>query len=144
MASTQKIRTWNKFSNTERWLVSQAFVLLPFVNLHLKLLGFKRTYALLRFWLPKTAPCCPSLIHKTVQSASIAAKYHPWATCLRKSLVLWFLLRRQQIAVEFKIGTRFEREEFQAHAWVEHQGTVVGDRQGIQQCFRVFSNFKLQ
>lgn len=41
--------------------------------------------------------------------------------------MLWYLLRRQGIAAELQIGTRFEGE-FQAHAWVEYQGDVVGDR----------------
>jgi hypothetical protein len=79
----------------------------------------------------------------TASMVKIAAKYYKWATCLRKSLALWFLLRRQGIPTELQIGTRFEKEEFQAHAWVEYQGFVVGDRQFVKQHFVSFENLNL-
>jgi hypothetical protein len=76
----------------------------------------------------------------TASMVKIAAKYYKWATCLRKSLALWFLLQRQGITSELQIGTRFEKEEFQAHAWVEYQGYVVGEPSGVKQHFASFEN----
>ena len=140
---TQKTRTWKKFSNTERWLVLQALILFPLVASFLKLWGLKRTYYFWSFFLSEPEPRSLSLLHTTVRSVQIAAKYHTWATCLRKSLVLWFLLRRQKIAAELQIGTRFEGKEFQAHAWVEYQGNVIGDRHSVQQHFTTFNNLNL-
>lgn len=84
-----------------------------------------------------------SQILTTTSMVKIAAKYYKWATCLRKSLALWFLLRRQGIVTQLQIGTRFEKEEFQAHAWVEYQGYVVGDRQMVKQHFTSFENLNL-
>ena len=169
----QKTRTWRKFSLHERYLLLQALILLPLIHLSLNVWGFKRTYSILRniavfSWMQHevnlTPPSAPlSLLRRedgewgignrensissqmltTVSMVKIAAKYYKWATCLRKSLALWFLLRRQGILTELQIGTRFEKEEFQAHAWVEYQGFVVGDRPQVKQHFVSFENLNL-
>ena len=89
-----------------------------------------------------------SQILTTASMVKIAAKYYKWATCLRKSLALWFLLRRQRITTELQIGTRFYEGEFQAHAWVEYQEYVVGverhsvadQHQMVKQHFASFEN----
>ena len=143
----QKTRTWRKFSLYQRYLLLQALILLPLIHLSLNLWGFKRTYSILgnignREWgiaesavlgspqveqLSKRGNRENSISEQILTTASMvktAAKYYKWATCLRKSLALWFLLRRQGISTELQIGTRFEKEEFQAHAWVEYQGML--------------------
>ena len=140
---TRKIQTWQSFTDTERWLLIRSLILLPLVDLCLKLWGLQRTHTLLSYLLPQPIRSA-SQLHTTVNAVKIAAKYHTWATCLRKSLVLWFLLRRQGIAAELQIGTRFNEGEFQAHAWVEYQGDVVGDRRSIREYFTTFNNLKLE
>lgn len=147
----QKGRTWRKFSDTERRLLIQALILLPMVALSLKLWGLQRTHCLLvKFLSPQltsklpislllSAPYSPaSILITTTNIVKIATKYYNWATCLRKSLVLWYLLRLQGIAAQLQIGTRLDGGEFQAHAWVEYQGYVVGDRQEVQQYYATF------
>ena len=166
-------RTWRKFSFHERCLFLQALILLPLIHLSLNLLGFKRTYSILGniavfSWMqhevnltPPPAPLsllrrgdgewgmendensASSKIFTTANTVKIAARYYKWATCLRKSLALWFLLRRQGIATELQIGTRFEKGEFQAHAWVEYQGYAVGEPSGVKQYFTSFENLNL-
>ena len=140
----QKTHTWKKLSLYENYLLLQALTLLPLLALSLKLLGFKRTQTILSNFLPSEPyfdlPSSSAAILTTVKIIKIATKYYSWATCLKKSLVLWYLLRHQGIAAELQIGTRFEQGEFQAHAWVEYQGCVVGDRQGVKQYFTAFDN----
>jgi hypothetical protein len=48
---------------------------------------------------------------------------HP--TCLEQSLVLWYLLQRQRIPARFRIGVRTVAGKFEAHAWVEYEGTPL-------------------
>ncbi|WP_414623445.1 lasso peptide biosynthesis B2 protein [Calothrix sp. CCY 0018] len=166
----QKTRTWRKFSLYQRYQLLQALILLPLIHLSLNLWGFKRTYSLLRnitvfSWMQYGLNLTPSpLLTKergagggvrlngdsissqiltTASMVKIAAKYYKWATCLRKSLALWFLLQRSRIVTELQIGTRFNAGEFQAHAWVEYQGYVVGDRQFVKQHFVSFENLNL-
>lgn len=135
----RKTRTWRKISPTERWLLLQALILLPAIACLLTVMGLKRTHRLLMDLT--TSSTLPGELATAVRAVKIAARYYPWATCLRKSLVLWFLLRRRGIAAELQIGTRFEQGEFQAHAWVECQGCVVGDRQEVQKRFATFAHF---
>ncbi len=145
----QKTHTWRKFSFHERYLLIQALILLPLIHLSLNVWGFKRTYSILgnignwESGIGKDENSISEQILTTASMVKIAAKYYKWATCLRKSLALWFLLRRQGIPTELQIGTRFEKEEFQAHAWVEYQGFVVGDRQFVKQHFVNFENLNL-
>jgi hypothetical protein len=67
----------------------------------------------------------------TLQAVKLASHYAPWATCLRRSLVLWFLLRCQQIDTQLRFGIRREGQQIQGHTWVEYQGQVLNDRPHI-------------
>lgn len=49
------------------------------------------------------------------------------ANCLEHSMVLWWLLRRRQIPAELRIGARKLEGRFEAHAWVEYAGAMLGD-----------------
>jgi len=49
------------------------------------------------------------------------------STCLERSLSLWWLLARQGIDTQFRIGVRKDDEKFAAHAWVERHGVAIGE-----------------
>jgi len=49
------------------------------------------------------------------------------STCLERSLSLWWMLARQGIATQFRIGVRKDDEKFAAHAWVERDGIAIGE-----------------
>ncbi|ESA35189.1 microcin j25-processing protein mcjb [Leptolyngbya sp. Heron Island J] len=69
----------------------------------------------------------------------LATKYcQPWANCLKKSLVLWSLLRAQGIDGQLRIGVRQDTQKFEAHAWVEWQDFILGDRQDVRKQFAMF------
>ena len=56
------------------------------------------------------------------------SRHLPWqASCLEKSLVLWWQLGRDGIAAELRIGARKEAGRFEAHAWVELGNVVLND-----------------
>lgn len=145
----QKRRTWSRFSNRQRFLFLQALGLLQMVALSLQFWGLKRTQtALMRLPQPDlSAPSKEQLasIGATLQMVQIAARYsRRWTTCLKNSLVLWYLLRRQGIAANLQIGVRLEQGQFQAHAWVEYQGLVVGDRADVRQQYTAFDSLNTQ
>jgi hypothetical protein len=60
------------------------------------------------------------------------------ATCLPRSLALWWLLRRRGIAADLRIGVRKEGGRFEAHAWTEWRGTVLNDGDDVGERFAVF------
>jgi len=59
----------------------------------------------------------------------LAAARHSFfaATCLERSLALWWLLARRGVASQLRIGVRKTGEKFEAHAWVEHGGAAIGE-----------------
>jgi hypothetical protein len=141
----RKVRTWRRFSKKERSLFLQALILLPVIALSLRVWGLQRTKKVLA-WLPSENILLPleaqaPVVAKTTRMVNIATHYSPlWTNCLKKSLVLWYLLQRQGITSELRIGVRHDDGEFTAHAWVEYQGVVLSDRQNVGQHYTVFNS----
>jgi hypothetical protein len=139
----RKTRTFTQFSWKERFLLLQALVLLPLVTISLQLWGMRRTQSILTR-LSHQAMSISSeevipQIGTTVRMVEMAVRYSVlWTNCLRKSLVLWYLLRCQGIVSELRIGVRREHGEFQAHAWVEYKSIVLNDSQYVRQEFAMF------
>jgi len=61
------------------------------------------------------------------------------STCLERSLALWWLLAKQSIATQFRIGVRKDGEKFAAHAWVEHDGVAIGEPEASHLHYTVFA-----
>jgi Transglutaminase-like superfamily len=47
--------------------------------------------------------------------------------CLKVSLAFWWLLARQGIASDLRVGVRKDGAKFEAHAWVECVGVALHD-----------------
>lgn len=71
--------------------------------------------------------------------ATAGALYPGRALCLEQSLLLYYVLRRQGIAVSYCQGIM--SHPFQAHAWIEYQGRVIND---IEEHARQFARLPLQ
>lgn len=54
------------------------------------------------------------------------------ANCLHQSLALCRILRREGLPARLRIGVKKNMRTFQAHAWVELEGTPLG-RQSIDE-----------
>lgn len=141
----RKLYTWRSFSKKERSLFLQALILLPVVSLSLRLRGLQRTKTAIASLLNQDISLPPEaqapVVAKTTRMVNIATRYSPlWTNCLKKSLVLWYLLQRQGINSELRIGVRKDEGDFTAHAWVEYQGMVLSDRQNVGQHYTVFNS----
>jgi len=142
------IRKWYSFWRIEpkqRTLLLQALVLLPLVAICLKFWGLNRTQTAMVRLLPTpvmSQQCVERLPEAlaTARMVRTAARYcDPWANCLKKSLVLWWLLHRQGMASNLQIGVRREQGKFEAHAWVEYEGIVLNDTQDIRSHFSMLN-----
>jgi Transglutaminase-like superfamily len=138
-----KVDKFVRLSWQERSLLLQALMLLPFVAICLHLLGMGRTQYILARLCPQTTSRSPELLWPqtatTARMVAIAAHYSQlWTNCLKRSLVLWYLLRRQGIVSELRIGVQQGVEEFQAHAWIEYQNIVLNDTPNVRQHFVMF------
>lgn len=118
-------------------------LLLPAVAVGLRFFGFKRTYD----WLghistrsiskslspEKTGMLARHVAAKVIRINRTLSLYQ--ASCLPESLCLWWLLRRQGVAVVFRLGVRTITGPFESHAWVEYEGDVINDMEDVNQIF---------
>jgi hypothetical protein len=145
-------RLWN-LSWAERWLLAQAVALLPLTAVALWAVGFRRWQTLLSRLAPANAPLSPggegrvrgteaAVLREGRAAARLveaAARRGPYrASCLPRSLTLWWLLRRRGIDSELRIGVRKETGRLDAHAWVELRGEVLNDGADVRERFAAF------
>lgn len=127
----------------DRWIMAQSFILLPAIALSLSLFGLPTTQRYLAQLSPigvaKTGLAFAE-VKRMAFSVNRAANHSPlWGNCLKRSLTLWFLLRRRGILSDLRIGVRRHEGEFQAHAWIEYEGRILNDHATVHQQFSAFS-----
>jgi hypothetical protein len=136
------LRTWRRLSPAERRLTLAAAGLLPVCALALRLAGLRRAYGWLAGRLP-TAPAAhpPTEPERVARAVDRAAGHLPrHASCLVRSLVLWYLLARRGQASELVIGVRRPGRALEAHAWVEVDGRPVNDHPDVRERFVAFES----
>ncbi len=134
-----------RLPGADRRLLAAALVMLPLTALALRLLGLRRWQAALaRFAAVRGGPAADDAVvigrgraaARLVDAAARRGAYR--ATCLPRSLVLWWLLRRRGIAADLRIGVRKLAGEFQAHAWVEYRGVALNDGDDVSERYARF------
>jgi len=132
----EPLRRFRALEPNARGIFLRAAVLLPLVSLSLRLRGFRCTQASLQKYITGAASLRydPSDATKAARAALIgrmvrtaAHRSIGSATCLEKSLVLWWLLGRRGIVSSVRIGTRKTGLKFEAHAWVECDGMALNE-----------------
>jgi len=140
---------WRKFrslSAVERSLLLRGLVLLGLTAVALRLIGFRLWHSLLAR-LSAGEPAAPGIdAQECLERASLTGRMVRAAAqkglrrtnCLEQSLVVWWLLRRQGISCELRIGARKQDGRFEAHAWVERSGVVLNDSDGLHRHYSSF------
>lgn len=62
-----------------------------------------------------------------------------FCNCFSTSLLLWFILKKQGLNSEIRIGTRKINNEFKAHAWVEINNIPLNAGLKVRQKFHTFN-----
>jgi hypothetical protein len=139
----ERLRRFSAQGRTARGLFLRAAALLPLISLSLRLRGFRKTQAFLQRFLSSTNneadSSLPGRVELTVRMVRAAVRHgigHP--TCLEESLALWWLLGRQGIVSELRIGVRKQDEKFEAHAWVESAGTALNEPESLHAHYAAF------
>lgn len=134
-----------RLSWAERGRLMQAWFMLHGVALALRWAGFQRVYRFLERGIGTIAPTVGDemqradqacVLARLVQGAAVWSLHAP--TCLHRSLTLWWLLGRQGIASELRIGVRKEQGRFEAHAWVEREGVALNGELDVGSRFAAF------
>jgi len=142
-----QLRRFNALSGSAKKVFVEAGILLPLLRVSLRMRGFRATQRTLQKSLgggksgsnaePAKADSCSKIISRMVLAA---ARHSVCSTsCLERSLVLWWLLARQGIASQLRIGVRRTGEKFEAHAWVERDGAAIGEPDGMHLHYAPFA-----
>lgn len=137
---TSKFARLRALSWSEQQLLVVAMLFLPLFWVGLRVLGLSRFWA----WLSRTPIVARSSRSSEDVAAigtlvNIAGNHVPFpSTCLTRSLLLNWLLRRRGVPTELRIGTRLIQGNFEAHAWVEHEGEPINDAHDVGARFTAF------
>jgi hypothetical protein len=143
-----QLRRFSALERPARSLFLRASALLPLVSLALRWKGFRGTQQALRRFLPGPSVKPDSSSNTTIdreraaltaRMVHAAVRHSPaHASCLEESLTLWWLLGRQAISSELRIGVRKNGQKLEAHAWVERDGAALSDSQIPHQHYAAF------
>jgi transglutaminase superfamily protein len=122
-----KLRKARELSAADWLMILQSAGWFAVVELGLRLLPLRKVVRILQ-GRRRAARTTNSRIsaERASRCVDLAARLDPGrATCLKKSLVLYALLRRRGLEVELFIGAAKAGGKLDAHAWLEHQGRVI-------------------
>ena len=128
-AISHYISTYRTLSGREQKVLLASLALLPLFWLGMRLAGLQRFQAWLdRSPIARQAPLTQAEAAALGVAVNRAANHilGP-ATCLTRSLLLRWLLRRYGTVSDLRIGVCFQEGVFAAHAWVEKDGIPVND-----------------
>jgi hypothetical protein len=137
-------------SGRQWWIMLSAPAVLTLVWFRLRTSGYRKTLAAVQpvGAGPSSDAEQLALARDTAYALAVAVKYGPWRPqCLLRSLALGWYLGRQGIAFELRLGVPAAAAgvagrravDFTAHAWVEHAGVVLNDRNSVAREFRPFA-----
>ena len=114
----------------ERAVLVQACGHFLLIELALRILPFTRLLSLSKkvFLKRRGKPVLPLIlaVPRLAWLVEVAGRYTPvTATCLKKALVLSWLLARRGIQTEVRIGVARPDGGLEAHAWLDYHGEVI-------------------
>lgn len=123
-------------------LLALAIGVQPVLRIALRIAGLRRCQAALRAPAPPSGASGGTGQQSLAEAAGVsrllcAAERRRLLdpNCLVHSLTLWWLLRRRGIDGHVCIGVRRSGGTLEAHAWVEHAGTALGEVEDVARRF---------
>jgi len=106
-------------------------------RLLLRTIGFQRTIMFLGA-IPPTLNAAEYANPMWAREVAFVSKWRYSASCLDRSVFLWFIMRQHSLTGDLRIGIATSHDVIDGHAWVEHDGRVLNDRLDIADDFVVF------
>ena len=109
-------------------------------RLSLRLAGFRRTITILDCFPkpPKARAASTADVDRWTNTIRRVGRRPYGATCLDRSVFLWFLMRQHGLDGRIRIGVAFDEGRLDGHAWVELDGVVVNESPTVADHFAVF------
>ena len=136
-STVRRVHKVFQLSPGERAVLVQAWGLFLLVELALRILPFTRLLTLSKkVFLNRKGEAALGLVASVPRLAwlvEVAGRYTPiTATCLKKALVLSWLLGRRGAQTELRIGVARHDGRLKAHAWLDHDGQVIFGHQEFE------------
>jgi hypothetical protein len=136
---------WKQFralTPKQRQVLLVASIALPVFWIGLTSLGLARLLS----WLPRGRVERHNLVDAAftemcdvADAVNIAARHSPFpSTCLTRSTLLQWMLNRQGVDSDLRIGVKLIGGKLEAHAWVEHDGVPINDKATVTADFAPF------
>jgi transglutaminase superfamily protein len=128
----------SRLSLAEWGLVIETCATLPLASIGLAMFGWRRLKVILQ--RISSAESSPNEIQQRAAriTNAVGRRMPIPATCLQRSVTLWWTLGRRNIDSRVVMGIRKDKSDFHAHAWVEVDGVVINDQPNLRQNFVVF------
>jgi hypothetical protein len=145
MASiSSRYSRFRTLSRQQQGMLLVATVYLPFFWLGLRALGLSRLQVFLLRWPHASKPTSTTSkaeVQALGEAVNIAARHTLGPrSCLTRSLLLGWLLRRRGVQSQLRIGVRLTNGRLDAHAWVECEGVPVNDQPDVSTRFASFGD----
>lgn len=129
-------KRWANFNREQKKLFFYSLVYLKAASFLLVLFRYQDVYNFLKSRVPihraVSSEIAKSLAIEMAEVVEVAARRRLIsATCLRRSLVLWYLLRKEGIDSNLRFGVQKAGTKIMGHAWVEIDGSVINDDENI-------------
>lgn len=139
---TRYLARFRTLSGADQRTLLAAAAWMPLFWLGLRFLGLPRFQARLqRSTVKRDAAMSLPEIQALGELVNIAARHTLGPrTCLTRSLLLGWLLRRRGVESQLRIGVRLTGGMLDAHAWVECGGVPVNDQPDVGAQFASFGD----
>ena len=137
-----RLTRFRALSGSDRRTLLAAAAWMPIFWLGLRVLGLPRFQARLQRTATTANTAMPLAdIQALGELVNIAARHTLGPrTCLTRSLLLGWLLRRRGVESQLRIGVRLNQGALDAHAWVECDGVPVNDQPDVGAQFASFGD----
>lgn len=138
-----KVRQFLDLPNSHKLIFTKISLIVPFVELGIKIFGLKRTFKLLKYFAkkPKNTVKNPTLIiNRHRNFLYLYSKQFPFfGKCLAQSLTLWVLLKNKSINTDLRFGMKKENNKLLAHAWLEYDGKPLATEEELKENYLFFN-----
>jgi hypothetical protein len=145
---------WGKFralSIRDRLNLLLFSALLPLVDAGLRGMGYRRFRGFLAAHPRQLAKYRGTEIEAIEVSkhisylVSVASGYGLFHfSCLRRSLLIWWLLRRKGIQTDLRIGVKKQEGQLYAHAWIKLGNEIINDSVEVERTFSAFNDLPVE
>lgn len=146
MNPARPLARWWALPARDRLLFASLLFALPLMSACLRLLGYRRTLAMVesRSGMPARHSATAAERDRALRLAgllAVAGRHGLRATCLPQAMLLHLLLRRRGLDPQLKLGVRRTEAGPDMHAWVELEGDSLDTLPSTHRAFDTASPF---